>query len=150
MNKPNRGDRLDIRAKDWGDMLTVMERFRTGEIKFDAPALESTLRSATTVKMLNDSGGPLSQCAVVGLGEPVITPDLNEQEFIGNFAFRTVAPMARKWGILQTPCPASEIATAVIAGFTPCKINVDSEVLPVNFVSLGSNQLVPSYGSGDA
>lgn len=50
----------------------------------------------------------------------------------------------------HAPCSAGEIVTAVIAGVTPCKINVDSEVLPVNFVSLGSNQLVPSYGRGDA
>ncbi len=147
---PQRGDPLAISAKDWGDMLRVVEEFRNGRIKFLAPTLETALQSATTVKMLNDSGSNLEQCSVIGLGAPVITPSQNEQEFIHNFAFRTVAPLPRRWGIVQGPCPAGEIGRVCIAGATACRLVVSDALPPVNFVTVNSGVLVPSYASGDA
>lgn len=150
MQSPHRGDPLSIGARDWGDMLRVVERYRNGQIKFDAPTLETAIQSATTAKVLNESGSNLDQCAVIGLGAPIITPTLNQQEFIRNFAFRTVAPLPRRWGIVQGPIPAGEIGTVCIAGATACKIVVTDESLPVNFITVESGVLVPSYASGDA
>lgn len=150
MQSPQRGDPLSIGAKDWGDMLRVVEKYRNGQVKFDALTQETLLPSATTVKVLNESGSNLDQCSVIGLGTPIITPNLNEQEFIRNFAFRTVAPLPRRWGIMQRPCPAGEIGSVCIAGATACRIFVADAMLPVNFITVAGGVLVPSYASGDA
>ena len=127
---PQRGDPLSISARDWTDMQRVVDKFRNGGVSFQADALQSTYRSPAIVKVLNDTGGPLSQCAIVGLGQPVILQTDNELEFIRNIAFRIGPPLPRRWGVLQSPVAAGEITTAIVSGVAACKINVISELKP--------------------
>ncbi len=127
---PQRGDPLEISARDWSDMQRVVEKFRNGGVSFQAPAQQSSLRSPTIVKVLNDTGDPLQQCAIVGLGEPVILPADNEMEFIRNIAFEIVPPTQGRWGVLQAPVAAGEITTAIVSGVAACRLNITSETLP--------------------
>ncbi len=127
---PQRGDPLAISARDWTEMQRVVEKFRNGGVSFQAPAQQSSLRSPTIVKVLNETGDPLDQCAIVGLGQPVILPADNEMEFIRNIAFEIVPPTPGRWGVLQSPVAAGEITTAIVAGVVACKINVISALKP--------------------
>ena len=130
---PQSGDPLAISARDWSDMQRVVDKFRNGGVSFQADALQSTYRSPAIIKVLNDTAGPLEQCAIVGLGEPVILPTDNEMEFIRNIAFRIVPPLPGRWGVLQSPVAAGEITTAIVAGVAACKINVISALKPNTF-----------------
>ncbi len=127
---PQRGDPLAISARDWSDMQRVVEKFRNGGVSFQAPAQQSSLRSPTIVKVLNDTEDPLQQGAIVGLGEPVILPADNEMEFIRNIAFNIVSPEPGRWGVLQSPVAAGEITTAIVSGIAACKVNVTSGTYP--------------------
>ncbi len=125
---PQRGDPLSISARDWSDMQRVVDKFRNGVVSFQADALQSTYRSPAIIKVLNDTAGPLEQCAIIGLGEPVILPIDNEMEFIRNIAFRIVPPLPGSWGVLQSPVAAGEITTAIVLGVAACKVNVFSAI----------------------
>ncbi len=150
---PQRGDPLSISARDWTDMQRVVDKFRNGGVSFQAPAQQSSLRSPTIVKVLNDTGDPLEQCGIVGLGEPVILPADNEMEFIRNIAFKIVPPTTGRWGVLQSPVAAGEITTAIVAGVVACKINVISALKPNLFadaVNLDFAELQVSDVGGNA
>ncbi len=150
---PQRGDPLAISARDWSDMQRVVEKFRNGGVSFQAPAQQSSLRSPTTVKVLNDTGDPLELCGIVGLGEPVTLPADNEMEFIRNIAFKIVPPTTGHWGVLQSPVAAGEITTAIVAGVVACKINVISALKPNLFadaVAPNFAELQISDASGNA
>ncbi len=127
---PQRGDPLSISARDWTDMQRVVDKFRNGGVSFQAPAQQVSNRNQTIVKVLNDTGDPLEQCGIVGLGEPVILPTENEMEFIRNIAFKIVSPKRGRWGVLQAPVAAGEITTAIVSGVTACKVNVASGTYP--------------------
>ncbi len=138
---PQRGDPLSISARDWTDMQRVVDKFRNGGVSFQAPAQQSSMRSPTIVKVLNDTGDPLELCAIVGLGEPVILPADNEIEFIRNIAFEIVPPTPGRWGVLQTPVAAGEITTAVVSGVAACRLNVTSEA----FSNLFADAVDPDF-----
>jgi hypothetical protein len=125
---PQRGDPLAISARDWTDMQRVVDKFRNGGVSFQAEAMQSTYRSPAIVKVLNETGGPLEHCGIVGLGEPVIRPTDNEIEFSRNIAFSIEPPMPGRWGVLQSPVAAGEITTAIVAGVAACKINFTSDI----------------------
>ena len=127
---PQRGDPLSISARDWTDMQRVVDKFRNGGVSFQASEQLSSYRSPAIIKVLNDTAGPLEQCAIVGLGQPVILPSDNEMEFIRNIAFRIEPPLPGRWGALQSPVAAGEITTAIVSGVAACKINVISELKP--------------------
>ncbi len=150
---PQRGDPLSISARDWTDMQRVVDKFRNGGVSFQASEQISSYRNPTIVKVLNDTGDPLEQCAIVGLGEPVILPTDNEMEFIRNIAFRIEPPLPGRWGILQSPVAAGEITTAIVSGVAACKLNVLSAISPnalVDAVDADFSELQISDSVGNA
>ncbi len=122
----NRGDPLAIQARDWNEMQRLVERYRNSSFKIATDGPSSTMRDSGMIHGLNTTGNALPQCAVVGLGEPVIHPANNRLEFTRAVGMRFVSPQKSRWGVLQAPCAVNEFAPCVISGVTTCKLNVAS------------------------
>jgi len=74
----------------------------------------------------------LGQFAVIALGELIIKPEDNEQEFRANLPIFEAELISeenkdRPIVILQKPLKENHCGTAMLSGITPAKINVESE-----------------------
>ena len=70
----------------------------------------------------------MDRFGVVQIGDVLITPDLNEDEFANRRAFVGDTPAAgAAFAITQQPIPAGECGWAIVLGVTTCTLNVTSE-----------------------
>ncbi len=103
------------------------------------------------VRILNVSGDGLDQFAIVGIGEPIVTPAQNPDEFRLWVGFESAAPAAgASFAILTEPVPEDAIARAMASGVTQCKINRTSTAhnfagpADSDYVSLASTAAGPA------
>jgi hypothetical protein len=112
------GDRLKIRASTWNAVTDLLGDRRTGGPTF----LTDT---ETRILVRNDTGGDVDRFGVVKIGDVLITPDLNEDEYANRRAFVGESPAAgAAFAVTQQPIPAGECGWAVVLGVTTCTLNV--------------------------
>lgn len=121
---PNRhvqpGDDLRISAQFYNDVVdSVYSTTRGG----GPPAF----RRETSVEILirNDSGADVDQFAILAVGDPIITPTANLDEFKRRKVVSGDTPTATSViAVTQEPIPDGGIGRAVVAGLTQVKLNV--------------------------
>lgn len=115
------GEKLQIHAAAWNRVLELTAR---GPDLTGKPSTPS-FRQATIVRVKNDSGAAVGRFGVLGIDEPLIDPDDNEEEFQSQVMFTCSTPAAAHAGnfvITLDPIAAGEIGRAVIAGVTVARL----------------------------
>lgn len=117
------GDPLIIQPKDWNRMLDGLDHSNGA-----GPGRAGAFRQTVTVNIRNDVGADLPRFGVVGLGSPLITPDVNEDEFLRSICLSGVAASPEsdydlKWGITLRPIRKDEFGPVVIQGLCYCMLD---------------------------
>jgi len=125
--KVHRGQELKISAEAYNAFIDAVRATR-GQKQFGAEASQF-FRQSGIVKVMNAAGFDQDRFAVLGVTEPIISPQDNEDEFKRQVTFRGVMPLKDihrgRFVILLEPIRAGAIGLAVIAGVTPVKLMVD-------------------------
>lgn len=119
------GDRLSIAAADFNRWQEAADRVRRGKT-FDPRALDLGGFRYATAKVRNDAGETLEAFDVVGLGEPLIAPVANEEEFLRQATFEAVLPVAgtheNKFGILLEPLVEKALGEVLLVGVVQTRL----------------------------
>lgn len=110
-------------------------------------------RDAAIVRVKNETGGDLDRNSVVGLGDPIFTPDDDLDAFLREVAFRGVVPASGdegRFAVLLEPAPADRVVRAYIAGVCPVMVNVTSAAHEFAEVAAGVTGNLVSAESGSA
>ncbi|MCA9238574.1 MAG: hypothetical protein KDA37_00165 [Planctomycetales bacterium] len=123
--KVTAGTALEIPAAAYNAMLDAAAANRKQQVQ-GADAIP-TGRSSSIVKVKNTTGAPLSRFKVVGLGDPIVDPNDNFQEFARQVTFNTVLPTGEgRFGVLIDPLDVDAIGSAVVAGVVAVRMAVGS------------------------
>ena len=91
---------------------------------------ESTSSTAGVILVRNDSGADQGRFAVLGLGDPLISPSANAQAFQERIAFAAVEldaeRHARRFVILQEPIASGAVGRGLVMGCSPVRLDVQS------------------------
>src|SRR6185369_11431480 len=123
------GDPLDIPASDWNDVQSLLNRFRRGLLSFDAIGLIFN-SPASWVWVKNISASNVTAGDILGLGDPVITPTQNAEEFKTRISFQgsipsTSTPHYDRYGVCQEPADKTDgYCRCVVAGATFVKLTI--------------------------
>lgn len=122
--KPVSGDPLRIAARDWSDVLDLID----ARADVLANPLEHPSRSRDVIRVKNQVGSNLSRWSVVAVGNPVIAVATNLQRFQESLLFDGDSPTSSgDFAILLQPLPTGEIGHAVVSGIVPVQVDVSSE-----------------------
>lgn len=122
------GNPIEISATAWNSMLGAGKAWRAQRTDQMADALV-TNRSSTIIKVLNDTEIDVDRGNVLGLGDPIFTPDdASVDAFLREVAFRGELPEHnRKYCVLLEPALQGKVARAFVAGVCPVVINQQHE-----------------------
>jgi hypothetical protein len=115
----------------WNSMLEAGQAYQQTKNSIVAAAL-TTSRSSTIIRVKNETGAVLDRCSVLGLGDPIFTPDDSTvNAFLREVTFRGVVPNIgmhqRKYCVLLEPAPVARVVRAVIAGVCPVLVDQQDE-----------------------
>lgn len=123
--KVSAGTALDIPAVAYNAMLDAAVAHRKQQVQ-GAEAIPA-IRNSGIVKVKNTSGGPLSRFQVVGLGDPIVSPTDNAQEFERQVTFNGVLPTSEgRYGVLVEPLDENAVGSAVVAGVVAVRMAIGS------------------------
>ncbi len=125
------GQPIEISATAWNSMLGAGKAWRGSRTDQTADALV-TNRSSTIIKVLNDTETDLDRGNVLGLGDPIFTPDDSTIDaFLREVTFRGLVPDVnkhkRKYVVLLEPAPQGKVVRAYIAGVCPVLVDQQDE-----------------------
>jgi hypothetical protein len=136
LRKLNPGETLPVLPRDTFntiiDSRDVIGRHKNN-LKSRVPLLQNTGGIVVLVK--NDSGSDVDRFGVLGIEEPIILPDENENEFAMRVALRCVEPSEGessgssdtdhrgKFVITAEPIANGKIGRAFVAGVCACKLD---------------------------
>jgi hypothetical protein len=136
LRKLNPGETLPVLPRDTFntiiDSRDVIGRHKNN-LKAKVPSLQNTGGIVVWVK--NDSGTDVDRFGVLGIDEPIILPDENENEFAMRVALKCVTPSAGgsseddnrgRFVICAEPIANGKIGRAFIAGVCACKLQDNS------------------------
>lgn len=100
-----------------------------GKFETLAPVITTSL-SSTIIQVLNSTGIVLARNSVVGLGDPIFTPDDTSLDaFMREVTFRGLMPNVelhlRKYAITIDPAPLNRVVRAYISGV--CQVKIDQQ-----------------------
>ena len=124
------GERLVISAEAYNAFIDAAQAVR--ERKLFGTDSEQFFRQSGIVKIKNASGADQERFAVLGLGEPIITPTANLDEFKRQVTFVGTVPSGDhrgRFAVLLEPLAVDKIGWAVVAGVVPVRLRVDPEQL---------------------
>jgi hypothetical protein len=122
--KVQTGQRLTIPAEAYNAFIDTALAAR-GRQQFGADA-SPFFRQSGIAKVKNLTGAHRERFAIVGLGNPLILPSENEEEFKRQIAFDGLPPsQSGRLAILLEPIPAGKIGLAVVAGVVPVRLLVN-------------------------
>lgn len=128
MSLVSSGSPLEIPANDWNDIQSMLDAWRAGRLQFGAGVLTNVQSSLVWVK--NESQNDVAPGDILGLGDPVISPTDNIEEFKTRFAFKgavpsTSTPNYGQYGVVQESADKSDgFCRCVVAGVTFVKLNI--------------------------
>lgn len=72
----------------------------------------------------NDSGADVDEYGVVGIAGPLITPTVNEREFLSKTPLSGSAPAVGKWAVFLGATPSGYIGKVCVSGVVPVRVYV--------------------------
>lgn len=124
-DKVDSGDKIVISAQVWNAMLDAAVANRMGDNPSPDGAPGS--RSATVIRIRNDSGAAVARFGILGINGPIVTPTNNLTEFKRTIALKGITPAAGthegKFAVLLEPLAKDKIGAAVISGGVPVQIS---------------------------
>jgi hypothetical protein len=140
MNKVVTGETFKPQARTWNSFIdaAVYVRQRQSDLSVKTPRKDT---KSGVVLVRNSTDDDLGQFTVVSLGDLIITPTDNEQDFRNNVpVFELIRDeLSDPFGILQRPLKKDEVGSAMLSGVTPVKLNLLSETH--EFAELDENGL---------
>lgn len=139
--KVQTGDSLKIPADAYNAFIDAAADFRNRTAKFNQQSKSSFIDS-NIVLIKNETGQDCDRFNIVGLGEPIISPDENLREFKKRVMFRGVVPNEElhgsKFAVLQEPVKAGHIARAIVFGNSIAKLQIENTEQKIKFAKLES------------
>jgi len=120
--KARAGEKLAIRADTYNAMLEAARAHRDASTSTKAPKTVGKVSDGGILLVKNATGSDQKRFAVMGLGEPVISPKIHEERFKNNPVMEAVLPGEEHEGrfvVLQEPLPRGAIGRAMALGVTP-------------------------------
>jgi len=131
------GDPVRFSAQAWNAMLDAAKGYLREQHSAVLNPLTTT-RSATIIRVKNETGSPLVRGSILGLDGPLFTPaDTSEDIFLREVIFRGTTPTAdqhkRRYCVLLEPAGSgtvygydngSQFARAFLSGVCPVKIDI--------------------------
>lgn len=124
--KVTTGDPLRLSATVWNRMIDAAKDAAQQDIT-SGPL--TTTRSATIIRVRNDTGADQVRNSVVGLSGPIFTPlDTSLDAFLRELTFRAVTPdielHRRRYAVLLDPAPMDRVVRAYLAGVCPVRVDI--------------------------
>lgn len=115
------GDRIEGFPRDlYNGLIDLLRGHKSAR---GGPAALAAPPNSGIIDVLNDTGEDQDQFAVLGLGEPIISVDDNETEFLDAVAFRGGMPTeGEPFVVCVEPIAAGVIGKAVISGVVQVKV----------------------------
>ncbi len=131
MKKVTAGQKFKPKATTWNSLIDAAVYVKQRQSDLASKVLRRDTKSGI-VLVRNSTDEDLGQFAVIALGELIIKPEDNEQEFRANLPIFEAELISeenkdRPIVILQKPLKENHCGTAMLSGITPAKINVESE-----------------------
>ena len=121
--KVTAGTKLEIPAVAYNAMLDAAESHRRQQVG-GAEAIAGH-RQSGIVKVRNTTAQQLPRFSIVGLGDPIVSPTDNLQEFTRQVALNATLPVGEgRFGVLIEPLVAGAIGMAVVAGVVAVRLLV--------------------------
>lgn len=152
MRKLLPGEKLQRFSKDaYNAFVDAAEWVRQQQQSGGAPLLRQT-RQPAIVTVRNASNADVDRFGVLELGDPVIEPADNEDEFLNRVAVDGVLPVATGAAFCLTlePIPAGEIGRGVVLGVMQAKIDVQDEADTAVSPVAGETGYLATGGAGGA
>ena len=120
------GSKLRISARAWNGLMDMLKWWRRASTT-GGGGLAPLGFDAGMILIRNNTGAALDEYTVVGLGEPLITPEDNERQFVSRVALGGEVPdgdeHVGKFAVAQEPIPDGKIGRALVSGVTPVILN---------------------------
>lgn len=130
MKKVRTGDSLDIPAATFNTFIDSARDFLQRQSEQRRTGAKD-VHSSGIILIKNASGEDRERFQILGLGDPVISPDDNEECFKNRIALTGEMPSttthAGKFTILLEPLKSGSIGRGLVTGVTPVKLSVGSE-----------------------
>ena len=125
------GEPVVFSATAWNSMLGAGKDWRRRQTSQGVDPL-TTSRSATIIRVKNESEIDLARSTILGLGDPIFTPDDSTvDDFLREVTFRGVVPditkHRRKFCILLEPALTNRVVRAYLAGVCPVIVEQQHE-----------------------
>lgn len=137
--KLTRGERLPgIPGEAWNAFIDAAKFTKAaGGMKAGAPAELKATPNCVIALVRNNTGADVDRFSVLGLGDPLILPTVNEKEFQNKLAFEGNTPSTTdhaggRFAVTLYPIRDGEIGKAVIAGAVPIKIKTPGDPLNID------------------
>ena len=147
------GDPLPTSIRVINPMLEAARRVANDRFSRSSPPL-TTARSASLIRVLNDTGDSLDRGRIVGLEEPIFVPEETSVDaFLREVAFIGVTPTTDhigKFAVLMEPAPPDVVVRAWVAGVCMARVNVVDETHTYADVEDGETGALKSSFDGSA
>jgi hypothetical protein len=128
--KVQSGEPLQIPAEAWNALMDLSQAHRNQRHN-QQNHTEGTLRQTTLAKVRNHTGVDLDRFSIMALGNPILSPDDNLNEFQRQSTFQGLLPSANtgsRFGVLLEPLKPNMIGTAVVSGCVIVRVSVDGQI----------------------
>jgi hypothetical protein len=151
LKKVQRGQALRMPASAYNAFIDAAADYRRRTLGIEGRYKQRDSRSGVVI-VRNQSGSALDQFAVVELGNVIIGPSDNEQEFRSRTTFDVTTPAEEPgtMAILQEPIAAGGTGRAMLFGVTPVRLDVTDETHEYAEVTPSEPGYLTSAATGDA
>lgn len=147
------GDPLPTSIRVINPMLEAARRVANDRFSRSSPPL-TTARSASLIRILNDTGDDLDRGRIVGLDEPIFVPEeTSEAAALREVAMIGVVPTTDhlgKFAVLLEPAPTDTVVRAWVDGVCWARVNVVDETHTYADIEDGETGALKSCFDGSA
>lgn len=123
------GEPVPFNPEVWNAFVDAAKAYKNSSLSSQA-GQQSFYRDACIVRVKNETGEDLTRFSVLGLGDPIFTPDDDEDAFLREVTFRGHIPEAvtddGRFCILLEPALAGRVVKAYLAGVCIAWVDVVS------------------------
>lgn len=154
LKKVRSGEPLAIDAGVFNAMLDSTDKSRRHQLRQGAGPAASRFQSNNVILIENKSEQAVDRFGILGLGDPLFTPEPRLDSFLNQIAFVGELPAADdhagKFAITLEPIRKDAIGRAYISGVCPCLIDVVTEGDPYADIIDDDVDKLQSSDSGNA
>lgn len=157
LKKVRSGQPFQPSAQTWNTFIDAAEFYKRQQMQIGRTGQEHNDLPPGVILLKNESGSDLARFNVLGLGDPIILPSANEDEFKNRVTFRgettAIANHEGKWALALEPIANNRIGRAALSGVFPARVTFDNATQYQTFeradISAGSTVL-KANGAGAA